>query len=251
LVPTSAPSEANQKFLRAFGNGFTFDDPIFDRTTRQFDSRDPLLKAFLSEQQKKGWQSEPLEIPDREAKIWELTHPLAQIAWAADKNSRCDGHYINVVRAIKWWRRMMQPEPKYPKGYPLEHLVGATCPDRIGSIAEGVASAFERIVNDYRHLAAGGQKPYLRDHGVDQDVFKRVPAQDFVGFYTKVVAAADLARRARAAETISASVVLWRELFGKAFPEPPKANDRSGSEIKVGGFSDRGAPTIPAGGRFA
>lgn len=250
LVPTSAPSEANQNFFRSIVTGFTFEDPVFDRAMRKYAHKDLLAEAVLSER-KKGWQVEPLEIPDREAKVWEKTHPLAQIAWTADKNAACDGHYIDVVRAIKWWRRAIEPEPKYPKGYPLEHLVGACCPDRLGGIGEGVALAFDAIIERYAGEAAAKTKPKLTDHGVDHDVLGRVPVDHFLAFYEKVKTAAELARAARAADTVARSVRLWRELFGVAFPEPPKEDGRSDAKTVIGGFSERQGPTVPSGGRFA
>lgn len=250
LVPTSAPSQANTKFYRSFGNGFNLDDPVFDSARRRFKTKDPLLEAYLIEK-KKGWQAEPLEIPDREANKWEKTHPLAQIEWTTEKNAKCDGNYINVVRAIKWWRRMMQPEPKYPKGYPLEHLVGACCPDGIGSIAEGVARSLSAIVDNYRATAMLGRKPVLKDHGVDYDVFKRVPAEDFVGFYNNAVSASFLATQARAADTRHKSVTLWKELFGDAFPEPPEEDKPTIEVASAGGYSTRSSSSTPSGGRFA
>jgi hypothetical protein len=195
--------------------------------------------------------AEPLEIPDRDANKWEKTHPLAQIEWTTAKNANCDGNYINVVRAIKWWRRMMQPEPKYPKGYPLEHLVGACCPNGIGSIAEGVARTLSTIVGNYQLDAMLGRKPVLKDHGVDYDVFKRVPAEDFLGFYNKVIPASDLATRARAADTRHKSVTLWKELFGDAFPEPPEEDKPIIEVASLGGYSERNSTSSPSGGRFA
>ena len=249
LVPTSAPSEASTKFFRALGGPYDFDEPFYELSTGKLRERDPLLEAFRKEA-KGGWQAEPLEIPDREAKVWEKTHPLAQIAWAAQKNANCGGHYINVVRAVKWWRRMKEPLPKYPKGYPLEHLVGACCPDGIATVAEGVARSLDAIINNYRAHVVAGTKPYLKDHGVEQDVFNRVSAEDFAGFYHRVRPAEDLARRARAAETVAQSVALWRHLFGDPFPTPPEEK----GEIRVGstgGFTPRCGPTAPSGGRFA
>ena len=49
---------------------------------------------------------------------------------------------MNVVKALKWWRLLDRPG-EYPKGYPLEHIIGACCPDGIASVAEGVARAFD------------------------------------------------------------------------------------------------------------
>jgi len=45
---------------------------------------------------------------------------------------------VNVVRSIKWWRHEHADElPKYPKGYPLEHMIGHVLPDGIDSVPEG------------------------------------------------------------------------------------------------------------------
>ena len=64
--------------------------------------------------------------------------PLEQIAWTVEKNANTNDHYVNVVKAAKWWRAY-KCDGKYPKGYPLEHLIGQNCPDNIGSVAEGFA----------------------------------------------------------------------------------------------------------------
>ena len=56
------------------------------------------------------------------------------------KNNSCNGHYINVVKAIKWSHRFMRKDMKYPKGYPLEHMIGVCCPDSITSVAQGVTT---------------------------------------------------------------------------------------------------------------
>jgi Second Messenger Oligonucleotide or Dinucleotide Synthetase domain len=62
-----------------------------------------LLEAAKGEPE---WKLSPLLIPDREAERWEPTHPLAQIQWTWGKNRRCNGHYVNVVKALKWWRQI-------------------------------------------------------------------------------------------------------------------------------------------------
>ena len=59
------------------------------------------------------------------------------------------GHYVNVVKAGKWWRKR-NADGRYPKGYPLEHLIGANCPDGVGSVAEGLTRTLEAIRDNYR-----------------------------------------------------------------------------------------------------
>ena len=115
-------------------------------------SRDGVGTLLKDAAREAEWKLEPLLIPDRDVKEWKPTHPVEQIRWTAAKNDRCNGHYVNVVKVLKWWRLLDQPDT-YPKGYPLEHLIGATCPDGITSVAQGVTLTLEAIRDQYRAYA--------------------------------------------------------------------------------------------------
>lgn len=231
LVVTSAPSAASQNAYREF-------DKLDDEPVDDFDDE--------------KWKSEPLMIPDRKAEIWDKTHPLAQILATLRKNKATSGHYINVVKAIKWWKHALHPNPEHPKSYPLEHLLWTVCPDGIQTMAEGVVRAFEHVRDDYACYVASHSKPFLPDHGVpEHDVFAHVSNDEFADFHGLVRAAAQKAREAYDEEDVRKSAQKWRELFGNKFPAPPKdtlgPNDDSGS----GGFTPRSAPSIIDSGRFA
>ena len=186
-----------------------------------------------------AWKISPLYIPDREAKIWKLTHPLAQIRWTWEKNNKCNGYYLGVVKALKWWRREKHPEPEHLTGYPLEHLIGYCCPDGIGSVADGVARTLEKIA-----IVGSVGKPVLPDHGVpEHDVFHRITVEEFRLFYSQVVAAAKIARKALDSQNVQESVTAWQSLFGKSFPDAPPSSN--------GGYTPRSGPTEIRGGRFA
>ena len=149
LVVTAAPSKIQQEFFESI-------DPLFKAARTGERAPEPLSfrEAFdriAKSARLEEWQREPLLIPSRDLGRWERTHPLEQIRWTQQKNDNTGGHYINVVRALKWWRKE-NPDGKYPKGYPLEHLVGDTCPDGIGSVAEGVTRALEAIRGHLPHL---------------------------------------------------------------------------------------------------
>lgn len=190
------------------------------------------------------WRPYPLYLPDREVNRWGRTHPLAQITWSAGKNRRCNGHYVNIVRAVKWWRlHHAESLPKYPKGYPLEHMVGTVVPDGISSMARGVVAAFEGIRDTWAGYARIGIKPVLPDHGVpEHDVLKRLETADFLAFHAVASNAAELARRALEATDPQESGRLWRDLLGDRFPLPgPACGDRS-----KGGFTPPAGPANPA-----
>ena len=253
LVVTAAPSEIQQEFFESV-------DPTFKAARTGVTAPEALnfREAFdrIAESTRLDeWQREPLLIPDRELRQWQRTHPLEQIHWTQEKNDDTDGNYINVVRAVKWWRKE-SPDGKYPKGYPLEHLVGDTCPDGVGSVAEGVTLALEAMRDRYRIYVQTGTKPNLPDRGVpEHDVFKRITPEQFAIFWRLVETAAGKARAAMNAEGNANSMVLWRDLLGPEFPQPPKDELkmsmaealRSGSAGIAGGaiVSGGGRPVVP------
>lgn len=231
LVITAAPSEAQQKALRSAAVQTDRDlEEAADWLLSTTWSENALLLAEAATEP--AWKKEPLLIPDRDTQEWQRTDPLTQIAWAADKNRACNKHFVNVVKAIKWWRLLQVELPKYPKGYPLERLIGECCPDGINSVAEGVTLTFENFVYQFEPDILSERTPVLPDYGVaEHDVLKRVDFDDFKALYDAVMEAAKAARSAFDEKDLTASACQWRELFGSKFPEPKdgcKSRDAGG-----------------------
>jgi hypothetical protein len=254
FVITSAPCEADMEMIRSaavksFDTPEDTDDWRLAKSWISIEDRKNTLaeKVALREAAKEAeWKASPLMIPDREKKIWEPTHPLRQIQWTWGKNNICNGHYVNVVKAVKWSHRFMREDSKYPKGYPLEHIVGVCCPDSITSVAQGVAMTFANIVTRFAVDVAVGRTPVLQDHGVpSHSVLKRLTPEDFKKFHEYCAEAAEIAKRASDAVTVYESANAWRELFGNEFPAP--SSDDRGS----GGFTPRKSVSTVGGGRFA
>lgn len=252
LVVTAAPSEAEVGILKSVAVRSNVDldeapewrlnDLWLDPESLRYrtDARD-ILKAA---QAKAEWKANALRIPDREAKVWDDTNPLEQIRWTAAKNKSTNRHFVNVVKALKWWRLEQLPSLKYPKGFPVERMVGDCCPDAITSVAEGVVATLEAMVTKY-----SSGKPKLPDYGVTHhDVLARLSAADFAMFYSEVKTAAVTARRAIDALTRTDACKAWRELFGDKFP---KYEEKSGGNNGGGGFKQPSEPAIPGSGRFA
>jgi hypothetical protein len=254
VVPTSAPAEQEYGILQS--DAVTSDENIVEardwrlhRSWLALDHRSRIDAKLLLDQAagEAEWRAQPLRIPDRDADKWDDTHPLEQIRWTRDKNSRGNGHFVNVVKCIKWWRLEHYAEPAHPKGFPLERLVGEHCPDGIESVAEGVVKTLEAIVSSYAMLALTNGKPSLPDYGVpSHDVFRRITGEDFCAFYGQVKDGAALSRRALDSEERTESGNLWREMFGSKFPAPP--DNGSG---KKAGFTTPTDPAAPGSGRFA
>lgn len=229
LVITSAPSEAEVEVYesKAVRTDLTLEDVNDWLLMKSWIPPDERVNqtAFLESIRGKEWQTEPLWIPNRDAGEWEETHPLEQIKWTWRKNASCNKHYVNVVKALKWWQRVHY-EDNRPKGYPLEHLIGVCCPDDINSVAEGVTLTLETIVTDYKTYAQDKQTPFLSDHGVpDHDVLERVDGEEFAEFYEHAKEAAEIAREALDADTKEKSIEKWRELFGSKFPDSDGSDD--------------------------
>jgi hypothetical protein len=227
LVVTSAPSEEEEKVYlsKAVASAVSLEEAPDWRLVEAWSppTERPggvmLKEALLAGE----WQTEPLWIPDRERRRWRRTHPLEQIKWTQGKNARCNGHYVNVVKAVKWWQRVNHEDDR-PRSYPLEHLVGECCSDGTSSVAAGVVSALEGMVRNYPM----GRKPVLPDRGVpEHDVLARVTAEEFAEFYDHAQRATRLARAAFDAKDLKASVDNWRKLFGDKFPP---AGDEGGAE---------------------
>lgn len=249
LVVTSAPSESQKELLKNDGlvTEYTIDDISNWTLQKSYDFPSNLLSRslllFEKAESEPDWKTEPLFIPNRDAETWEPTDPLAQIKWTWDKNKNCNKHYINVVKAIKWWRRIDDPDGTPPKSYPLEHLIGQCCPNGISSVAEGVTKTLESIVNTYPI------KPVMPDHGVpEHDVFYRLSNDEYDAFYERIKSAAKTAREALDAQTVYESATLWGKLFGSKFPKPPEQSSNNNGQTK---FTQRTNNSIIGGNRFA
>ena len=232
LVITSAPSEAEMEVYesKAVRTDLTPENAPDWLLIKSWIPQDERINqtAFLESIRGQEWKTEPLWIPNRDAGDWEETHPLEQIKWTWKKNASCNKHYVNVVKAIKWWQRVHHEKDK-PKSYPLEHLVGVCCPDNINSVAEGVTLTLETIVTNYSDEASREEVPYLQDHGVNQDVLERVDGKEFAEFYEHVEEAAEIAREAFDADTKEKSIEKWQELFGSKFPSSSDSDDNGGT----------------------
>jgi hypothetical protein len=245
LVITAAPSEAQTESWRYLAK-LNESDIIGETKWEPADDWFPeSLFDYSITKRASDWKLEPLDIPDREANEWDKTHPLAQIAATWAKSRGTNRHYVNVVKALKWWKVAQQSDIDYPKGYPLEHLLWVSCPDGITSIAQGVVLALEDIASRYRVHAVKGQVPFIPDHGVpEHNVLGRLSVEDFQEFYRRICVAARQARDAFDESNVCESAEKWRLLFGSKFPQCPE-------NAKKGGYTPRKEASIVPGGRFA
>lgn len=255
LVPTSAPSEAQETALKQYT------DAALQLETRSADRSDDVLDpdevfgpAGLTGD---GWALEPLRIPDRDAQEWQDTHPLATLTFTVEKNKNCDRKFLRVARALKWWRRHAAQQPgasKYPRSYPIEHMAGDHCPARFTSIAEGLTGTLLNMRADYADYYPHS-KPPMPPRGLDgseADVLCRLTQEDFNAFYEELCTAAALAEKALTWGNRREAAGMWQQILGEEFKIPPALPSSTASAAAVGGFVEpKGPPPkdIP-GGRF-
>lgn len=255
LVITAAPSEAREAYKAAFHDlAKASDSDVLGETTwipgtSWLVANSAAGGLYMQEARKQGkdmrWKLEPLDIPDREANLWDKTHPLAQIAATWAKSRATNRHFVNVVKAVKWWHVTKNSDMDYPKGYPVEHLLWISCPNGISTVAEGVTLALEDIAQRYEMDVLLKRVPVVPDHGVpEHNVLGRLSAEDFREFHERVGEAAKKARQALDETDICESADLWRELFGDEFPECP-------NKERKGGYTPRKEVSVIGGGRFA
>ncbi len=248
LVPTSAPSEAEQASLRRYA------EKSVQMEADHNDVLDPneVFGPQWSTQDDRPWKDEPLRIPDTYAQEWQDTHPLATLEFTVDKNSACNKRFLAVARALKWWRRRnsLAGGEKNPKSYPVEHMAGDHCPPGIRSVAEGLTCTLEGMRDAYQHHYPTS-KPELKVRGLpdsEADVISRLEQKDFNLFYEELANAATIARNALECADAREAARLWQQLLGEEFKLPVQLG---GPAKAAGGFiSPVSSPSTPRGGRF-
>lgn len=223
LVVTAAPAMMDPDLLpEALAKTFSMDELELDGLE---DGRSlfALNKALRSD-----YKDDPLRIPDRARQFWDDTHPLKQIEHHRMRQRQTGRKLIDVVRVIKWWKYYQtyldeNRMPKYPKGFPLERMVEYHCPDNMDSVEEGVVRVFEEWLKRIKPLVDGGQRPDLRDTGLeDRNVLERVPLDHLQTMMQRVEEALPTAQdayRCRTSDPVR-SAQLWQQLFGPEFPVP-------------------------------
>lgn len=251
LVITALPTDPMSRLVmkqlyqsRSVQNTDSLEDDMSWRLNQQWQPTPfGMQTRALDDAPAENWRPNPLFLPDRDVGVWGRTHPLAQIQWTAAKNRACNGHYVDLVRATKWWRQQNSATlPKYPKGYPLEHMIGHVLRDGTSSMATGFVQVLETMRDTWRGEALYGQVPVLADHGVpEHNVLKRLSAEDFRGFHAAIATAADRAREALDSDDAQKSAELWQKLLGTKFPSPGP----SGGDRKPGFFVPPAKPAEP------
>lgn len=163
-----------------------------------------------------------LQVPDRAASGWVNSHPRKHVAQASALNTRCDGRYVKLVKALKGWRDHRMASAVKPKSFLLECLAYCYASDHsFSSVARGIVGFHDHIISKYSaHERNYTHSPVVRDPaGTGIDVAKRWTYSDFCEFMKEVRASSAIAEAALESDDKAESVAKWRRLFGDSFPQ--------------------------------
>jgi hypothetical protein len=162
-----------------------------------------------------------LKIPDRTAQNWVVSNPKKHIEMSVTMNTKRNGLYKPLVKALKNWRDNRMADSWKPKSFLLECLVYDYASNSdIDSIPKGLNGFFaftHKKYNSYRQSHTSS--PLIYDPaGTGIDVAKRWTYSDFCKFMDEVWASWNLCYQALTSQDENESVEKWRNLLGEAFP---------------------------------
>lgn len=167
-------------------------------------------------------EDKPLHVPDRESKKWVESHPKGHIENTTALNKKSDGHFVRLVKIIKWWWKYQcevhhpnKKRPK-PKGFWLECLVAQHFNPELTSHAEHFIHVLESVVKEY---GSSKSVPKLKDPGLpNQAITTSLSPKEFEVFMDIVRESLEVAQKALTESDKTISSQLWRDVFGDAFP---------------------------------
>lgn len=157
----------------------------------------------------------PLEVPKPADKLWKATAPAEYTAWAKKQGAG----YLRTVQELKRWRDENQNARSAIKSIVLQVLIAEHVNAQASHSSDGraVAAALRGISNKLAlHPSAAPwiANPVLRT----EDLAASWKAEDYKRFRNFVGDAADLAEKARDADSTAESTQLWNRLLGSDFP---------------------------------
>ena len=146
---------------------------------------------------------------------WMKTDPRIDTDRVSSINQRHDGHVLNVIRVIKYWNR--RPTMPSIPSYMLECLILTYYENRLSIASEFVDMEIPDLLD---HVASAVLSPVADPKGIQGDL-NTLEWEARYAIYQRAGADAGRARVARAAEiakNYSASIQVWRQIFGASFP---------------------------------
>jgi hypothetical protein len=224
---------------------------IVGREVRLTSKRNHVVKCFLDDPESENpfavevapalrQEDGSLLLPERHSSRWITSDPEYLIAEVRRRQAGW-ADFVPVARELKWWKKSCGLDMK---NLVMEVLALRCLPDdaRPPALARFFTAAAADVMTGV-HDPAG-------HCGEIQPDLDRPKARD------ALLAAAELASRAldaAAADDLDRAVCLWRQVFGRAFPEPPggcgglggKASQGSGAALFGAGATGLAAATAP------
>ena len=167
---------------------------------------------------------QPLLVPDRELMVWIASHPRGHMKATSNlnKDEYSGGKFVPLVKMMKWWwkyqceERQPDVERPKPKGFWVECLTAETFDPTQRDWADHFISV---LTNISERFGGACEVPQLLDPGLpDQTIKTSMTLEEFDVFMTAVNESLERAIAARDHEDELESSVMWRDIFGDAFP---------------------------------
>ena len=178
-------------------------------------------------------------IPDRELRKWIFSNPKGHIEKTSQLNSEAigQGKFVPLVKMFKWWwknwcdENIPDEERPNPKGFWLECLVGECFIPGIATWAEYFQRVLQFIVSKYGYSAVIAE---LKDPGLPNEVLKTsMTIGEFRRFVEAMITTLELVNKALSNNDDYESSIIWRDIFGEAFPVYATENTECTSKYRT------------------
>lgn len=153
-------------------------------------------------------------IGDLDDSTWRETNPRGHIEWSSNTNARYDGHYVPVVKMMKWWRREHCPETRrWPKGITLEKIIADCFPGDSSIYEELMIGLFENIFESLSEELETGEVPVIIDPALStNNLAESYSFEDFKSFI------GGLEEALRILQDEGSNNDSWKMILGSRFP---------------------------------
>lgn len=175
-----------------------------------------------------GEPDDPLWVPDRDKKIWVLSHPQGHMQYTSDLNAQSYyGHsFVRLVKMMKWWWKYQfeckqadtEAHKRKPKGFWIEVMTGEYADLSKESYPELIVSLLENAFDAFEPFREDGNIPVLKDPGLEDETIKTsMTEEEFTFFLDTLEESLGWAQQALNASSEREASEYWRKCFGDCF----------------------------------
>jgi hypothetical protein len=174
-------------------------------------------------------KDEKLWVPDYHQQKWIESWPKAHITHSREANDRSDGHFVRLVKALKWWRELKLDKERAPKSFLLEVMASKYLTSK-DTLPETFLATIRTMHDDFSTCVKEGTLPNVVDPGVGCDLVDSCQwtYADLVYVDGHLATLSQTAQEAIDAADKVTTVEKWQAAFGDKYPSSlSEEEDRS------------------------